>query len=185
MSNRRAQRHFDKVRDACNDLSDDDEREEFVNAVVDASDYYLSVKESLGAELLPVGKLDGLLTVITANAYYYKSIHTDALQVRKYLENVLSEYEARKYVWFQTSADGRAIVGTKPTATDIRNHIKSDDVVLILNECIRLIAEKQHMIEDICDSFTDLGFKLKTIADLRIANLEEVWIDGTRETNNA
>lgn len=184
MTNRRAQRHFDKVRDACNDLSDEVERDEFVNAVVDASDYYLSVKEDAPRELLPVGKLDSLLTVITARAYFYKSIHTDALQVRKYLENVLSEYEAKKYVWFQSTADGKALVGSKPTATDIRNHIKSDDTVLLLNECIRLIAEKQHILEDICDSFTDLGFKLKTIADLRIANLEEVWVDGTRETKN-
>jgi len=184
MSNRRAQRWFDKVRDACTDLEDEDERNIFVNTVIDASDYYLSVKSGVEKELLPVGKLDGLLTVITATGYFYKTLHTDALQVRKYLENILSEYEAKKYVWYISSPDGRAIVGAKPSATDLRNRIKADDTVALLNECIRLIADRQHILEDICDSFTDLGFKLKTITDLRIANLEEVWIDGTRETDN-
>ena len=91
----------------------------------------------------------------------------------------MSEYEAKKYVWFQSTADGRAVVGTKPTATDIRNHIKSDDIVLVLNDCIRLIADRQHILEDIRESFTSRGFDLKAIMDIRVAQLEEVWIDGT------
>jgi len=184
MSNRRAQRWFDKVRDACNDLYDEDERNAFIDTVVDASDYYLSVEADVPKELMIVGRLESMVSENTALAYFYNTLHTDALQVRKYLENVLSEYEAKKYVWFQTTADGKAMVGTKPTATDIRNHIKSDDIVLLLNECIRLIADRQHVLEDIRDSFNTRGFNLKTITDIRVAKLEEVWIDGTRETNN-
>jgi hypothetical protein len=131
-----------------------------------------------------VGNLEQLVTENTGLAFFYNGIHTDALQVRKYLEMVLEGYEAKKFVWFQTSDDGRAQLGAKPTATDLRNHIKADDIVLILNDCIRLIADRQHMMEDVRDGFTTRGFSLKTIADMRIAKLEEVWVDGTRETEN-
>jgi len=87
-------------------------------------------------------------------------------------------------VWFQTIDDDKAQLGVKPTATDLRNHIKSDDIVLILNDCIRLIADRQHMMEDVRTGFSNRGFSLKTITDIRIAKLEEVWVDGTRETEN-
>jgi hypothetical protein len=182
MTSRRAIRWFDTVRDACDDLGDKAKREAFADAIIDASEYYASVGEPVPTELLIVGLLEGMVTHNTALGYFYNTIHTDALQVRKYLENILSDYEAKKYVWFQTSADGRAMLGTKPTATDLRNHIKADDVVLLLNDCIRLIANCQHQLEDIRDSFTVRGFSLKTITDIRIAKLEEVWVDGTRET---
>ncbi len=182
MTDRRAKRWFDTVRDACDDLSDAVKRDAFVDAVVDASEYYESVEKDVPSELLIVGMLEGMVTHNTALGYFYNTIHTDALQVRKYLEQVMADYEAKKYVWFQTSPDGRAMLGTKPSATDLRNHIKADDIVIILNDCIRLIADRQHMLEDIRDSFTVRGFSLKTITDIRVAKLEEVWIDGTRET---
>ena len=76
------------------------------------------------------------------------------------------------------------LAGSKLTATDLRNFIKADDVVQILNDCIRLVADRQHVLEDIRNGFVTRGFSLKTIADMRIAKLEEVWVDGTRETDN-
>ncbi len=184
MSDRRAQRWFDRVRDANVDFDDEDHRTDFINAVLEAAEYYESVEKDVPTELLIVGRLESMVTENTALAYFYNTLHTDALQVRKYLENALSDYETKKYVSFQTSADGKAMLGTKPTATDLRNHIKADDNVQILNDCIRLIADRQHMLEDIRESFSTRGFNLKTITDIRVAKLEEVWIDGTRETNN-
>lgn len=184
MSDLRAIRWFDTVRNSCDDLDDTDDRDSLIDAVVGASDYYLKVKEDADKHLLMVGTLEGLLTANTAYTYFYNGIHTDALQVRKYLEFMLDAYEAKKYVWFQTSADGRAQLGSKPTATDLRNHIKADDIVGVLNDCIRLIADRQHEMEVIRDGFNVRGYNMKTIADLRIAKLEEVWIDGTRETKN-
>jgi len=182
MTDRRAQRWFDKVRDACNDLAVKVERDEFIDAVVDAAAYYQSVETPVPTELLIAGRLESMIITNTAMGYFYNTIHTDALQVRKYLEQVLADYEAKKYVWFQTSADGKAMLGMKPTATDLRNHIKADDIVLILHDCIRLIANRQHLLEDTRESFITRGFSLKTIADLRVAKLEEVWLDATRET---
>lgn len=182
---RRAQRWFDTVRDAYDDLDDPDIKANFIDAVIGAADYYAQVEKDAVDELLIVGRLESMLQENTALGYFYNSIHTDALQVRKYLETVLSDYEVRKYVWYQTTADGRAQLGSKPTATDLRNHIKAEDTVTLLNDCIRLIADRQHILEDLRDGFTTRGFTLKTITDIRIAKLEEVWIDGTRETDNS
>ena len=58
MTDRRAQRWFDKVRDACNDLNDEDDRNAFIDAVVGASEYYLSVKDAVPKELMVVGSLE-------------------------------------------------------------------------------------------------------------------------------
>ena len=182
---RRAQRWFDTIRDAYDDLDDPDKKDVFINAVIGASDYFLKVEEESGNELLIVGRLESMLQENTALAYFYNSIHTDALQIRKYLETVLSDYEYKKYVWYQTTSDGKALLGTKPTATDLKNHIKAEDVVTLLNDCIRLIADRQHVLEDLREGFITRGFTLKTITDIRIAKLEEVWIDGTRETDNS
>lgn len=182
MSDLRAKRYFDTVREACDDLSDADERGKLVDAVLAAAEYYLEVHTD--ASVMIVGKLEQLLTENTGWAFFYNGIHTDALQVRKYLEMLLEGYEAKKYVWFQTDADAKAEYGSKLTATDLRNYIKADDVVQLLNDCIRLIADRQHMLEDIRTGFEGRGFDLKKIADMRIAKLEEVWVDGTRETDN-
>ncbi len=178
-------RWFDTVRAACNDLTDEDERGKLVDAVVGASEYYAKVHADAGQHLLVVGRLEQLVTENTGLAFFYNGFHTDALQVRKYLELLLEGYEAQKYMWFQHDADAKAEYGSKLTATDLRNYIKADDVVMILNDCIRLIADRQHMLEDVRDGFTTRGFSLKTIADMRIAKLEEVWVDGTQETENS
>ena len=145
----------------------------------------LSDREDAAAKMVMQNTLENLLVENTGFAFFYNGIHTDALQVRKYLEFMLDHYESKKYVWFQTSADGRAMLGTKPTATDLRNHIKADDIVVTLNDCIRLIADRQHEMEVVRDGFNVRGYNLKTITDIRVAKLEEVWIDGTRETNNS
>lgn len=181
----RAMRWFDTVRESCDDLEDTDERGKLIDAVVAAAEYYLSVNnDAAERHLMVVGKLEQLVTENTGLAFFYNGIHTDALQVRKFLEMLQENYEAKKYVWFQTDSDAKAEYGSKLTATDLRNFIKADDIVQILSDMIRLIADRQHMLEDMRTGFISRGFTLKTIADIRIAKLEEVWVDGTRETEN-
>ena len=184
MSELQAKRYFDTVRESCDDLEDEDERGKLIDSVVAASEYWSTVEADSERHLMVVGKLEQLVTENTGLAFFYNGFHTDALQVRKYLEMLLEGYEAKKYVWFQTDPDAKAEYGTKLTATDLRNYIKADDVVQILNDCIRLVADRQHVLEDIRNGFVTRGFSLKTIADMRIAKLEEVWVDGTRETDN-
>ena len=182
---RRAQRWFDTVRDAYDDLDDDIKKTRFIDAVIGASDYFIKVEESSGNEMVIVGLMEGMIQENAALAYYYNTVHTDALQIRKYLETVLADYECKKYVWYQTTSDGRAELGAKPTATDLKNHIKAGSVVTLLNDCIRLIADRQHVLEDLREGFVTRGYNLKSISDIRIAKLEEVWLDGTRETDNS
>lgn len=184
MSELKAQRWFDAVRDSCDDLEDKAERDALIDTVVAAAEYWLTVKGDSERHLLVVGKLEQLVSENTGLAFFYNGFHTDALQVRKYLEMMLENYEAKKYVWFQTDPDAKAEYG-KLSATDLRNYVKADDIVQILNDCIRLVADRQHELEDIRTGFEGRGYSLKTIADMRIAKLEEVWVDGTRETENA
>ena len=177
-------RWYDTIRDACDDLEIEEDRNALIDAVVAASEYYVEATADSNQHLLIVGKLEQLITENTGLAFFYNGIHTDALQVRKYLEMILEGYEAKKYMWFQTHPDAKAEFGGKLTATDLRNYIKAEDIVLVLNDCIRLITNRQHMMENVRDGFITRGFNLKTIADMRIAKLEEVWVDGTRETEN-
>lgn len=180
----KAMRWYDTVRDSCDNLEVEKDRNALIDAVVAASEYYIKATVDSETHLLITGRLEQLITENTGLAFFYNGIHTDALQIRKYLEMVLEGYEAKKYMWFQTDPDAKVEFGGKLTATDLRNYIKADDIVLVLNDCIRLIANRQHMMENVRDGFTSRGFNLKTIADMRIAKLEEVWVDGTRETEN-
>lgn len=180
----KAMRWYDTVRDSCDNLEAEKDRNALIDAVVAASEYYVKATEDSEKHLLITGRLEQLITENTGLAFFYNGIHTDALQIRKYLEMMLEGYEAKRYMWFQMDPDAKAEFGGKLTATDLRNYIKADDIVLVLNDCIRLIANRQHMMENVRDGFTSRGFNLKTIADMRIAKLEEVWVDGTRETEN-
>lgn len=180
MRDLKAQRWFDAVRDAADTL-EVDSTDDLVEAVLGAAEYYLDVSKDKDADLTVVGRLEVMLAENTGLQFFYKGIHTDALQVRKYLEMLLEGYEARRYKWFTTDEDAKAEYG-KLTATDVRNYVKADAVVELLNDMIRLIADRQHMLEDIQEGFKTRGIMLSKIVDLRVAQLEEVWIDGTRET---
>jgi hypothetical protein len=179
----KAMRWFDTVRDSCDDLDNSADCTKLVNAVAEAADYYLSVNADAEKHILVAGKLETMLTEITGLAFFYGGIHTDSQQVRKYLELLLENYEAKKYVWFQTDPSAKSEYG-KLTATDLRNFVDADDIVCMLKDCVRLIANRQHVLENIQTQLTAKGFNLKTITDLRINNMEEVWIDGTKETKN-
>ena len=184
MSELRAQRWFDAVRDSCDDLEDSKERDTLIQTVLAAAEYYEAAYEDAKQHLMLVGRLETLLTEITGVAFFYNGIHTDALQVRQWLDMIGDQYEAKKYVWFQTTDDGKAMLGVKPTATDLRNHIKADEVVCLLQDCSRLIADRLHMMEDVLNGLVSKGFNLQHILNTRIHKLEEVWVDSTKETNN-
>ena len=177
MSGVRAERWFDNVRDAADDLDNDSDT--LAEAVLGAAEYYLEAAEE--ANVTVVGKLETMLAENTGLQFFFKGIHTDALQVRKYLETVLEGYEAKKYVWLTTDPEAKAEYG-KLTATDTRNIIRANGTVELLEDMIRLIADRQHMLEDAQEGFKTRGIMLSKIVDLRVAQLEEVWIDGTRET---
>ena len=177
----KVKRFYDAVRNSYEDLVDDSAA--LANTVLEAADYYVEVCDDANRHLLIVGRLEAMLAENTGLAYFYNAAHTDALQIRKHLEMLLDGYEAKKYVWFQTDPDAKAEFG-KMTATDLRNYVKADDTVQLLNDCIRLIADRQHMLEDLRTGFVDRGARLRDITNVRMNGLEEVWVDGTKETAN-
>jgi hypothetical protein len=177
-------RWFDTVRDACSDLDVASERDKLIDTVVAAAEYYATIEADAQPHLRMVGKLEELISENSGLDFYYNGFHIDAVQVRKHLEMLQETYEARKYVWFQTDPDAKAEYGSKLTATDLRNYVKADDVVALLSDCVRLIADRQHVLENIHSSLTTRIRSLRAIVDIRVAKLEEVWVDGTQETNN-
>jgi predicted transglutaminase-like cysteine proteinase len=148
-----------------------------------AAEYYLSAKLDADGHIIPIGRLQDMLAETTGLAYFYNGIHTDALQTRKWLEILQEGTKSEKYVWYTTNPDAKIEYG-KLTATEVNNHIKADDSVQLLADMIRVIANRQHMLEDVRESFVNRSIMLSKIVDMRVAGLEEVWVNGTRETRN-
>lgn len=182
-ANFKSVRWFDQIRGAATDLDEEKELNNLVDTVVKAAEYYADAYEDAKKHLLIVGKLEHLMTENTGLAFFYNGIHTDALQSRMYLDTLLENHKAKLYTWYTTDPEAKMEYG-KLTATEATNLVKSNDVVEVLNDCIRLIANRQHMLEDVRDGFNNRGYNLRKITDMRIAKLEEVWIDGSRETEN-
>ncbi len=179
-------RWFDLVRDSAKldpEHSDDHPLQPLIDAVMGAADYYADAKLDADKHVAPIGTLQQTLEETTGLAYFYNGIHTDALQVRKWLETLLDGTKAEKYVWFTSHTDATVEYG-KLTPTEVNNHVKADDYVQLLSDMIRVIANRQHMLEDVREGFVNRSIMLSKIVDMRIAGLQEVFIDGTRETRN-
>jgi hypothetical protein len=179
-------RWFDLVRDSARlapEHDNDHPLQPLIDAVMGAAEYYLSAKLDADNHIIPVGKLQNLLAETTGLAYFYNGIHTDALQVRKWLEILQEGTKSEKYVWFTTHPDAKIEYG-KMTPTEVNNHIKADDSVQLLADMIRVIADRQHILENVRESFVNRSIMLSKIVDMRVAGLEEVWVNGLRETRN-
>jgi hypothetical protein len=180
-------RWFDLVRDSAKldpEQSDDHPMQPLIDAVMGAAKYYADAKTDADKHIIPTGKLQQLLAETTGLAYFYNGIHTDALQTRKWLEILLEGTKAERYVWYTTDKDAKIEYG-KLISTEVNNHVKADETVQILSDMIRVIADRQHMLEDVREGFVSRSIMLSKIVDMRVAGLEEVFIDGTRETRNA
>ena len=179
-------RWFDLVRDSAKldpEQDDDHPLQPLIEAVMGAAAYYAEAKADADNHLVPVGKLPQLLAETTGLAYFYNGIHTDALQVRKWLEILLEGTKAERYVWLTTDSNAKVEYG-KLTATEVNNHIKADETVQLLSDMIRVIADRQHILEDVREGFTSRSIMLSKIVDVRVAGLEEVWVNGLQETRN-
>ena len=179
-------RWFDLVRDSAKldpEQDDDHPLQPLIDAVMGAAQYYADAKLDADKHVAPVGTLHHTLEKTSGLAYFYNGIHTDALQVRKWLETLLEGTKAERYVWFTTNNDAKVEYG-KMTPTEVNNHIKADETVQLLSDMIRVIADRQHMLEDVREGFVSRSITLSKIVDLRVAGLEEVWVDGLHETRN-
>jgi len=163
-------RWFDAVRD------DIDKFEKavayFHEAVADGTPY-----------LTANGKLETLLAELPGLAGFYRPILVDAQQIRRWLETTLDQEKAVKYKWFMFNPEAKKEYGALKT-TEATNFVKAEEDLHVIADMVREMANCEHLLEVIAQGLEQKGIVLSKIVDLRVAGMEEVWIDSTRETTN-
>ena len=149
----------------------------------DALPYYEAVVNDSHAHLAFSGNLQDLLTEHPGLAYFYRSILTDAQQVRRYLEMKAEQVEAEKYKWLMTSEEAATEYGKLKT-TEASKFAKADEAVLSLQDQVRVMANIEHHLDNVALGFQDRGIMLNRVVDVRKAGHEEVFIDSRVETDN-
>ena len=188
MAELKSKRWYDEVRAACSfDFLADKDGEKLAEVAVlieSAAAYYLDALVDAEKHLLVVGKLEQMKAENSGLGYFYSGFFTDAQQIRIHLEMIRDEYKSKLYVWFTTSDDAKAEYG-KLSATEVKNLVEAEEMICVLEDLIRLMANRMHVLENVKEGFVSRGIDLGKIIDGRVAGIEEVWIDGTRETVNA
>jgi hypothetical protein len=113
---------------------------------------------------------------------FYKTIRTDAQQVRRWMETALVYQKAEKYKWFQSN-EGIREYGELKT-TEITKYVEAEEDIGDLSDSIRVMADCEHQLQDIVEALDSRGIMLSKIVDTRNNGNEEVWVDPYRETTN-
>ena len=144
----------------------------FHEAVVDGTPY-----------LTANGKLETLLAELPGLAGFYRPILVDAQQIRRWLETSLEQEKAKKYKWFMSDPEAKKEYGALKT-TEATNFMKAEEDLHVIADMVREIANCEHQLEVIAEGLNQKGMALSKIVDLRVAGLEEVWINSAEETKN-
>lgn len=167
---------FDQVRDSLENLNDDKNVLKFTDVILSAVEYWDSaVEDSEQYFQLEDKELNTLIMETPGLAFFYRTIHTDAQQIRIWLDMVHEGYTAERYKWYITDSDAKAEYG-KVSTTDAKQFTSAEDTVRLLSDLIRCVANKQHQLENVVTSFDQRGMSLSQIKDLRVAGIEETWV---------
>lgn len=134
--------------------------------------------------IVPVGNLETLLQQLPGLTYFYRGILVDVQQIRRWLEERMNRLEAEKHNFYMYDDDVKSTYGVLKT-TEAAKMAKADPTVVELGDSIRLMAYHEHRLEGLMSAFDDIKYVLNNIVTIRKENLEEVWVDPTRETKNA
>lgn len=167
---------FEKIRDCLTDLKDAPNLSEFSDLILSATEYWDTAVEDAEQHFVLEGKeLNTLIMETPGLAFFYRTLHTDAQQVRIWLDTIYEGYTAERYLWYITSADAKAEYG-KVSTTDAKQFTSAEDEVRIVADLIRCVANKQHQLENVVSTFDQRGMSLSQIKDLRVAGIEETWV---------
>lgn len=151
--------------------------------VKDAADYYRAALSDATPHIVAIGHLETLLAETPGLAHFYRTISTDASQIRKWLEERYEIELAQKHKWLMNSAEAKAEYGDLKT-TEAGKYAKADEGLADLMDDIRLMAYWEHMMDDVVSGFTDRGYMLNHLVTIHKEKLEAVWVDPTKETRN-
>jgi hypothetical protein len=171
-----SKRWFNAVRDSLDDFGEES-MENLSNVVLNAVENYAQAAEDAQPHLTAFGELSTKYAETPGLSAFYSAIHVDAQQVRKWLELVHEQRFNHIYQWLRSSPDAKAEYGELKTATDLNNFAKADPVYNKLGDLIRIVANAQHQIEVAVNTLTQRSITLNKLAEMKIAGLDEVWID--------
>ena len=166
----KSKRWFDTVRD------DIDKLEEAVK-------YFHEAVEDGNPHLSSVGNLQTLLAELPGLVGFYRPILVDAQQIRRWLETSLEQEKAKEYKRLMSDPEAKKEYGALKT-TEATNFMKADEDLHVIADMVREMANCEHQLEVVSEGLNQKGMALSKIVDLRVAGLEEVWIDSTQETRN-
>jgi len=151
--------------------------------VSEAIIYWRTVIEDASQHIHAIGHLQTLVAETPGLQFFYNGIHVDAQQSRRWFEEYVERVKAEKYKWFLTSPEAQREYGTLKV-TDVNNFVKADKDYARAVDKLRSLANIEHALETVRDGFISRSIMLNRLVDIRSANLQDVWIDPTRETNN-
>ena len=155
-----------------------------VDLVDNIVDYYLFEIETGYKEITNRGNLAMLVQQSSGLHAYYNAMANDIVQVRLWLEMKSEHATAAKYKWFMQSPEAAKKYGKGLKVTDIRNYIKCEDDMVAYDMIIREISDIQHQMESIVENLEIRGMSLSQVVKLKVAGIEDVWVDLSKETNN-
>jgi len=167
---------FEQIRDSLNDISDDENMKEFSEVILAAAEYWGDAVEDAEQHcILEDKELNTLIMETPGLAFFYRTLYTDAQQVRIWLDTVYEGHTADRYKWYITDPDAKAEYG-KVSTTDAKQFTTAEENSRLLADLIRCVANKQHQLENVVLSLDQRGMSLSQIKDLRVAGIEETWI---------
>lgn len=149
----------------------------------DAVSYFHKAVEDGIPHLASAGNLQTMLAELPGLVGFYRPILVDAQQIRRWLESSLEQEKSKKYKWFMSSPEAKKEYGALKT-TEATNFMKADEELHSIADMVRELANCEHQLEVIPEGLIQKGILLSKIVDLRVAGMEEVWINSAEETNN-
>lgn len=151
--------------------------------VAEAAKYYNAAVEDAEKHIIAIGHLETLVAETPGLAHFYKTIRTDAQQIRRWLEERLEIETQQKYKWLMTSPEAKAEFGELKT-TEAGKFAKADEGLASMFDDMRLMAYYEHLLDDVVSGFDNRGYMLNHLVTIYKEKLEAVWVDPTKETKN-
>lgn len=163
---------------------DEDELDlnDFRNQVLKASRYYQEAVEQAKSIITAEGHLISNLALLPGNMFFYRNIWTDAQQSRRLIESAYDSEKASKTKWLLTDPESKNEFGALKI-TEAKTFAEADAGVVILSECVRILAHSEHVLEDVWLGFNQVSMMLSKISDLTVAGIDEKWVDPVERTS--
>ena len=145
--------------------------------------YFKTALEDARPHMTAVGPLETMLAETPGLVHFYSGILIDAQQIRRWLEAVRETTFARRYKHYMFDQEIRRKYGELKT-TEITKMVQAEDTIGEMDLQIRLIANVENHLLNVNETFTTRNINLSRIVEVRKANLQDVWIDPTKGTEN-